>query len=110
LGGHQLGGVPLQEIQMNFKWINKQDVCSSEGYILKRDDRFHYSLILEDHVLIIPIEPIKNGVEIYMPKKPIWQPPHENEIITEEQLSSIVNTISSAMKFKKMKYKINNST
>ena len=49
---------------MSFRWLNKQGVESSDGFVLQRVDRFHYHYIRAGNHLKIIVEPGVNAEEI----------------------------------------------
>jgi hypothetical protein len=42
---------------MSFKWLNKQGVASSCGYVVQSMDRFYYHYIEGEYVMVVYVEP-----------------------------------------------------
>jgi hypothetical protein len=49
---------------MSFRWLNKQGVESSDGFVFQRMDRFYYHYIRAGSLLKIIVEPGVNTEEI----------------------------------------------
>ncbi len=90
---------------MSFKWLNKQGVESSEGFILQSVDRYHYHYSEGDREMSITVEPgyhagVKKYHEvIFLDETCRWQPPHDGEHLTAEKLAHIKRNISEALLF-----------
>lgn len=90
------------------RWLNKQGVSSSEGFILQRMHRFYYHYIENDHVMKINVEPLRHDDQyyenIYANSLEHWLPPHDEEIISSEKKMSIKKNIEAALEFMKIEY------
>jgi hypothetical protein len=84
---------------MLFKWLNKQGVESSSGYMLQRMGRFYYHYKEGDHVMRVNIEPGVEYQEIVWDKTVRWEPPHDSERVSSEQITAIEKNISDALTF-----------
>jgi hypothetical protein len=83
---------------MTFKRINFQGVESSAGFVVQIAGRFELQYIEHDHVLSVPIE---NSlvVIIYCDRSCRWNPPFEEEEISETKRREILQNIEAALNF-----------
>jgi len=84
---------------MSFKWLNKQGVESSEGYVLQRMHRFYYYYTEGECVMQIDVESSIKCTVIYMDQKAKWLPPHDSETIQPQRLADIQRKVSAALDF-----------
>lgn len=88
-----------------FKWLNKTDVESENGFILKYTHRFYYQYIEHDHVMKVYVEPFidddkKLFVTVFLSSLKKRQPPYDDELLTNENILSIIDNIDKALIFK----------
>jgi hypothetical protein len=90
-----------------FKWLNKQGVESTEGFSLRRVDRFHYQYIEGDRVINIAVEPGIEWEEISFPSPLSWDGASDSERASEEdQKVRIRSNVSEALVFMGIKHRI----
>ena len=86
---------------MSFKWLNKQGVASSSGYVVQSMDRFYCHYIEGEYVMVVYVEPGLDYEEVIWNWDEKWRPPHQSEEIPREKLIQIQNNISAALSFMK---------
>jgi len=89
-----------------FKWLNRRDVESDEGFAFKCAHRFYYHYVEGDRVLKVFVEPIKNGLEVIFNSRPKWEAPHDGDRLSECKALEIENRVSEALKFMGIKHTI----
>jgi hypothetical protein len=65
---------------MNFQWLNKRGVQSSDGFVLQRIQRFHYHYVINDHLMDIVVLPGREFEELLLNSRSKWRPPYETEV------------------------------
>lgn len=93
-----------------FRWLNKQGVASSNGFILQSVERYFYNYIEGDHVMKVDVEPLGDMVKNYSERivsrsLARWQPPYDTEELTLERIAEIRKNISAALEFMKINHK-----
>lgn len=88
-----------------FKWLNKQGVESTSGYILQRVSRFSYEYREGSQKMLIIVEPGINYEDIDESSLSKWLPPDEFKTILSEKKSEIKANISDALSFMGIKHK-----
>lgn len=96
-------------IKKMFTKIGLQGVESSEGFIVGSVGRYELLYQEGEHKLIINIEggwdkDNKFFISIYTSTITHWQPPYENEPITEEKKQQIIQRICAALDFLEIRY------
>ncbi len=91
-----------------FKWLNKQGVKSSKGFVLQSVDRWGYHYIEGDHVMRVDVEPCRTSSdkyyeEVYLDSFTKWMLPHDGELVSPEKSEAIRKNVETAMKFMKVK-------
>lgn len=87
-----------------FKWLNKQGVESSRGFVLQRMHRFYYHYIEGDKKMQVFVEPFTDHRGHYLETISLksldhWLPPHSEEAIDDGKREEIQKNISDALKF-----------
>ncbi|MEJ0027171.1 MAG: Imm74 family immunity protein [Rhizomicrobium sp.] len=98
---------------MGFTWLNKQGVESEDGFALQSISRFAFeyregskTMRLGGESLFANLGTALFGFGFYPGwRNAKWEPPHENEAISEEHRKRIVKNIEAAMAFMKGKAK-----
>ena len=82
-----------------FRWLNKQGVESTDGFVLQRMDRYFYHYIEDDRVLKVIVEPGLLYEEIHVLSLQHWQPPFGEDMIADADQKRIRANISTALDF-----------
>jgi hypothetical protein len=86
------------------KWLNKQGVESSKGFVLQSIHRFYYHYIEGDKKMQVFVEPFteKSGKyfeTIALKSLNQWLPPHADVPIDDKERDQIKENISEALRF-----------
>ena len=94
---------------MKFSKINSNGVKCDEGFVVQRVDRNeeeyredNYRLKIHIEDWLTPPDPLGQryyGIGFILSEIQRWEPPHENETITEEKREQIKQRLIAAMKF-----------
>ena len=88
---------------MSFELMTPQKICHRSGYILQGGDRYHLEYIEDGKLLVIPVEDrAEEEYEIFWEKISRWEPPNNNELITNAELDRIKENVKSALEFEKI--------
>ena len=87
-----------------FRWLNKQGVESTSGFVLQSMDRFFYHYTEADRVLQVNVEPLTDVTgryreQVYVSSLQRWQPPFGEHLIPESEQQRIRANISAALEF-----------
>jgi hypothetical protein len=87
-----------------FRWLNKQGVESSSGFILQSVDRYGYHYCENGKTMRINVEPRRalGGdyyEEIIAESISVWLSPHEMEVVAAEEQQRIKANIRDALNF-----------
>ena len=91
---------------MNFQWLNKHGVRSSDGFVLQRIQRFHYHYVINDHLMDIVVLPGREFEELLLNSRSRWKPPYESEVIGIVEFEKTRSNISEALTFMGIKHRI----
>jgi hypothetical protein len=89
-----------------FKWLNKRDICSDDGFSFICDHRYYYKYVKGDRVLKICVEPLKNGLEVIFDVAPKWEAPYEEDVLSESEILEIENRVCRSFEFMGIKYSV----
>lgn len=90
---------------MRFTSCNKQGVISDAGFSFYSIDRFHFRYQEGDHTAIFIVERGIGLTKIYC-QDLTWDPPFENEIISQQRKDEIIKNIQESLRFMKIQYEI----
>lgn len=87
-----------------FKWLNKQGVESSRGFVLQSMHRFYYHYIEGDKKMQVFVEPFTDKRGHYLETISLksfdhWLPPHADDAIDAGKRDEIRKNISDALTF-----------
>jgi len=80
---------------MSFRWLNKQGVESSDGFVFQRMDRFYYHYIRAGSPLKIIVEPGVNAEDISSKSL---------EVLSPETQAAVKRDIAQALDFMGVKH------
>lgn len=84
--------------EMSFTSRNKQGVISKSGFSFRSIDRFHFEYKEGDHITILIAERGVGLTRIFCSNL-AWNPPFENEIISDQKKEGIIKNIQEALSF-----------
>jgi hypothetical protein len=91
-----------------FHWLNKQGVRSSAGFELQSMHRHYYHYTEGEKSMQVVVEPCRAGEHYYeevaMSSFQRWLPPHEQELVTTEDVARIRGNVESALSFMGIKH------
>lgn len=87
-----------------FKWLNKQGVESSAGYVLQSMHRFYYHYTEGEKTMQVFVEPLTDEHGHYSETVDLksldhWLPPHADVSIDDAKRQDIRKNISDALDF-----------
>jgi hypothetical protein len=93
-----------------FRWLNKQGVESSSGFVLQSVDRYGYHYREGGKTMRIDVEPrrIPGGdyyEEVSEKSFSVWLPPHASEVVTAEERERLRANVRDALSFMGIKYR-----
>lgn len=93
-----------------FRWLNKQGVESSTGFILQSIDRYGYHYKEAGKTMRIDVEPCLASSgdyyeEVVEKSFCAWLPPHAAEVVTAEVRQRIKANVGSALSFMGIKHR-----
>jgi len=92
-----------------FRWLNKQGVESSNGFVLQSMHRHYYHYIEAGKVLRVIVEPCRDhkSGEYYeeISINPFtWDPPNDSRAILPQEQALILENIAAALRFMGIKH------
>ena len=93
-----------------FRWLNKQGVESTDGFVLQSMHRFYYHYIEFDRALKIFVEPCRTSSggyyeEVLIASNPIWEAPNEALPLSAVERSRIQDNVAAALQFMGIQHK-----
>lgn len=94
-------------MSQTFTYLNRQGVKSSKGFIIQFTARREMQYQENEHILKIEVEGGRDdsgayNLAVYAQDIKYWQPPYDNEVISEEEKKEIIQNISEALDFMKI--------
>lgn len=95
---------PVKKCTMKFKRILPNEIKSNSGFSIRRSDRFWLEYKEDKKVMLIGVEPGIKDLAIYISSVKKWEPPFQNEVITDEDKEKIIKNVKDAFEFAKWNY------
>jgi hypothetical protein len=99
---------------MAFRWLNRQGVESTDGFILQSIDRYGYEYQESGHVLRVDVESLRDltgtySEDVYEDSFRRWLAPHESEALSEDDIVRLKTNVSAALTFMQIKHRFRQS-
>lgn len=86
-----------------FTRLGPNSAQSSEGFRVERAGRMELKYTEDNHAITIEVEP-GDGLAIYQSSIVSWNPPNENDVLSNEDKQRIIHNVCAALDFLKVDY------